>query len=316
MPVPMRPASEDDAPAVTAIINHGYPEPATIEQVRERIRASLTDGQRGARLVATDATGAVIAYGHALRDDWMEPGLYWVNIAVTPAARRHGAGSDLFAALREWSVEHGATAFRGEARDAMPEGRAFAERHGFQVDRHIFESTLDLATFDEAPFTPTLEAARAAGLRFLTMADAGDTLDARRALWDLERTVARDIPGGSESSMRPFETFAREFFEDAGYHPAYQFIAAAGDAWIGLALTDVLPGGAGLYNRVTGVLPTWRGRGVATALKLLAIRAARARGATYLRTNNDAENAPMLAVNRALGYHPEPGYYRMRATLG
>ena len=59
----------------------------------------------------------------------------------------------------------------------------------------------------------------------------------------------------------------------------------------------------------------WRGRGIALALKLLAIRAARRYGARYLRTNNDSENAPMLAVNRKLGYQPAPGYYRMSARL-
>ncbi|HEY7850574.1 MAG TPA: hypothetical protein VIC27_10950, partial [Ktedonobacterales bacterium] len=33
------------------------------------------------------------------------------------------------------------------------------------------------------------------------------------------------------------------------------------------------------------------------------------------RTNNDSQNAPMLAVNRKLGYQPQPGFYRMRAQL-
>ncbi|HKV82923.1 MAG TPA: hypothetical protein VJN88_00100, partial [Ktedonobacterales bacterium] len=59
-----------------------------------------------------------------------------------------------------------------------------------------------------------------------------------------------------------------------------------------------------------------RGRGIATALKVLAIRAARARDAAMIRTNNDSQNAPMLAINRALGYQPEPGYYRMLRRSG
>jgi len=57
--------------------------------------------------------------------------------------------------------------------------------------------------------------------------------------------------------------------------------------------------------------PAWRGRGIALALKLLAIACARRYGVTYISTNNDSENAPMLAINRTLGYQPEPGYYRM-----
>lgn len=181
------------------------------------------------------------------------------------------------------------------------------------MERHIFESTLALATFNDAPFRPVLDAAHAAGLRFLTMADAGVTPDTCRALYELERTVACDIPGGSESSLRPFVAFLTRICDAPGYRPELQFIAADGDAWIGLALTELLPETNALYNTVTGVLPGWRGRGVALALKLLAIRAAIPRGVAYLRTNNDAENAPMLAINRKLGYRPEPGYYRMRA---
>lgn len=49
------------------------------------------------------------------------------------------------------------------ARDDAPDALHFAERRGFQVDRHIFESTLDLAAFDERLFVAALERARAAG---------------------------------------------------------------------------------------------------------------------------------------------------------
>jgi hypothetical protein len=54
---------------------------------------------------------------------------------------------------------------------------------------------------------------------------------------------------------------------------------------------------------------------VAQALKLLAIRCARRYGAVYIRTHNDSENAPMLAINRKLGYQPQPGLYRYTLDL-
>jgi GNAT superfamily N-acetyltransferase len=58
---------------------------------------------------------------------------------------------------------------------------------------------------------------------------------------------------------------------------------------------------------ITGVDRPYRGRGLALALKLRTIRLARRYGAAYIRTHNDSENAPMLALNRKLGYQPEPG---------
>jgi len=65
----------------------------------------------------------------------------------------------------------------------------------------------------------------------------------------------------------------------------------------------------------TGVLKEYRGRKIALALKLLAIRFARACGATYIRTNNDSQNAPILAINEKLGYKPQQGLFRCLKEL-
>jgi hypothetical protein len=67
-----------------------------------------------------------------------------------------------------------------------------------------------------------------------------------------------------------------------------------------------------MVNMITGVDRTYRGRKIAKALKLLTIRYAKAYGATAIRTNNDSENGTMLAINRKLGYRPQPGLYKLR----
>jgi len=56
----------------------------------------------------------------------------------------------------------------------------------------------------------------------------------------------------------------------------------------------------------TGVARAYRGRRIATALKVRAIRAARRRGVPMLETENHADNHPMLAINRKLGYQFGP----------
>jgi hypothetical protein len=52
--------------------------------------------------------------------------------------------------------------------------------------------------------------------------------------------------------------------------------------WVGLARLDPTEATEAMYNAITGVLPAYRGRGIALALKLLAIRAA-PWGAVYAR---------------------------------
>lgn len=313
--VTCRPVELEDAAHAAALLNLEAPEPITAEQMRERLEKTPPGDSNVRRVLAETDEGEAAGYGQLVRHSWMEPGLCWMHVTVDPAARRQGVGTQVHAHLLAFAVAHGARLLRGEVRDHLSGSLAFARSVGFEIERHIFESTLDLTTFEEAPFAGVVESVRAGGIRFFTMADVGDTPEARRRLWELERTVARDVPGGSEASVRPFESFLSETCETPRYRPDAEQLAADGDAWVGCARTEYEVGGNFMYNGITGVLPAYRGRKIALALKLLALRTARTYGVRYLRTNNDSENAPMLAVNRKLGYQREPGYFRMRAEL-
>lgn len=311
MPFSLRLLIPEDAPCVAEIINRDQSQTASVEEVRERIAGPTLPGRVILRLGAEDETGALIGYGHAIRDAHLEPGLFYLHVAIAPGARRQGAGTQIHGAVRVFASEHGATWLRAEVSDTLPEGLAFGQAMGYTIERHIFESTLQVAQFDERPFLASLEAMDAAGVRFFSLADVGDAREARERLWSLERTVALDVPGGSEASSRPFEIWERQVVESGHYLAEGELVAAHGDEWIGMAALLDYPESGVMYHGITGVLPAFRGKGLATALKLLAIRLARARGVKMLRTNNDAENAPMLAINRKLGYQPEPGYYRL-----
>lgn len=186
----------------------------------------------------------------------------------------------------------------------------FAQRHGFSVSRHLFASTLAVDAFDEAPFQNVFE--RAAGIQFRTVADFGDTREARERLWAINRTVSLGIPG-REQTFATVDDYIRRYCEVDSYRPDAHLIAVDGDRWVGLCALQ--PKGDILVNRITGVDPEYRGRSIATALKLLAIRYARGHGFGTLHTYNDAENAPMLAINRKLGYKPEPGTYLLQRDL-
>ncbi|HLJ81701.1 MAG TPA: GNAT family N-acetyltransferase, partial [Ktedonobacterales bacterium] len=170
---------------------------------------------------------------------------------------------------------------------------------------------LDLVAFDEAPFAAKLAGAEAAGLRFVSLAELGDTDEVRCKLHALNEKTVLDIPGYEDRASRPYEVFAKQVFDASWFRAEGQIVALDGEMWIGLAAVGIFPETHSAYNMFTGVAPAWRGRGIAQALKLLGIRFARRDGATHIRTNNDSENAPMLAINHTLGYQPEPGCYIM-----
>jgi GNAT superfamily N-acetyltransferase len=308
--VTLRPERDEDYARVAGLLSIGYAEPVDAEQVREW-REHEPEGRIGYHVVAEDAAGNVTGCAHALHDTWNVPGLFWLHVAVDQTARGQGFGTRLYADVARFAREHGATAFRAEARDALPEGLRFAERQGFAVERHIFESTLDLTAFDETPLLHALDAAQNSGIRFCSLADLGDDEEARHRLHALNEALVLDIPG-RDPTARPFDAFAKQVFAAAWYRPDGQIVAADGGTWVGVSAVGIFPETRSAYNMMTGVVPAYRGQGIALALKLLALRCARRYGAEYIRTNNDSENTPMLAVNRRLGYQPESGYRVLR----
>lgn len=311
MTITLRELTPADDARRAELLNLATAEPVTAANLADWRRSE--DPRRITyRVGAEEDDGQLVGMAHALRDPWLDAGSFWLHVVVDPAVRRHGVGSALFGAVRDFARARGATRYHAEARDTLPEALEFAQRHGFAVERHIFESTLDLASFDETRFMGTVERVEASDIHFFTLADVGDTEEARRKAWEVERRVCQDIPGGSEGATRPFDAFVKQVCEAAWYRPDAQFVAADGERWIGLsALGYYEQPQPMMYQMITGVDRAYRGRGIALALKLLGVRCARRHGAPYIRTNNDSENAPILAVNRTLGFQPEPGYYRL-----
>jgi predicted GNAT superfamily acetyltransferase len=105
------------------------------------------------------------------------------------------------------------------------------------------------------------------------------------------------------------------FNTNSWFRPDGQILAADGDKYVGLSAVGYFKDSNSAYNLMTGVMPEYRGRKIALALKLLSIRAAKSWGVDTIRTNNDSQNAPMLAINHKLGYVPQPGIFRMTRTL-
>jgi len=80
-------------------------------------------------------------------------------------------------------------------------------------------------------------------------------------------------------------------------------LAVTGDELVGLCQVSQRPGVVWAFVEMTGVQQDWRTRGLATGLKLAAIKAARTWGATHLRTVHHPNNNAIITANRKLGFH-------------
>ncbi|WP_454051703.1 GNAT family N-acetyltransferase [Cellulomonas sp. Marseille-Q8402] len=120
--------------------------------------------------------------------------------------------------------------------------------------------------------------------------------DDRDAVLALDAATAGDYPGGVATAHTPLDA------ERATVGPGrcgVGFVTGAGEI-VAMTFVDLdLPHAEVDF---TVVAPTHRGLGIATAVKAASVLGLLDRGVTTVRTGGSAENAAILAANRAVGF--------------
>ena len=207
-----------------------------------------------------------------------------------------------------------ARAVRAQAREARPGGIAFLEHRGFREIGREWQGRLTVAAVPAAALAPSAPAAvRVArqGIALTTLAAererAPDRARLLRALDALEAECEAGVPRNGPPPARAPGTFARRLAADPLLLPDGYFLAKDGARYVGLSSLSRADYSPAVFKQgLTGVLRAYRGRGIATALKLETVRYARAHGYAEIRTWNAAGNAPMLRINDALGFRKDP----------
>ncbi|MDR7420303.1 MAG: GNAT family N-acetyltransferase [Armatimonadota bacterium] len=314
----VRPATDADLPQVLDIGRAVFPDfQETPEEYREFEARLGVGGYTNVHTVAETESGLVVGHCrfHHMPGQF-RPTRYHVAIFVRPDWQGRGVGRALYAhALTDLSAR-GARELQSFARETMPEAVAFLERRGFRATMRTWETRLDLARFDPAPFARYLDRAREAGVTVTTLANerAHDTGALRRA-YALHNAVLADIPSPIPFTPPSFEHFLKSRVESVRALLDAYFLAKVGDEYVGEANVERPAIGAHLVHNVTGVLPAYRGRGIAMALKLATIAYGRARGYAEIRTWNDSRNTGMLAINDRLGFVRQPAWLTFEAVL-
>ena len=253
--------------------------------------------------------GTILGFSEAIRFPGSDPGQFHLTIVVDPASRKRGVGHQLYEDALSFCGSQGARRISARVREDCAEGLHFLTRRGFSEKHFSCEMALDLAAFDDAPFGDIEQRMAEIGIRLTCMAELGDTPEARRALFTINNTTGREIPGESSDPWESYEEFVETVCQQSWYDPAGQLVAQVEKTgeFAGMCAIALYKNRRTAYNLHTGVYYSFRGQGIALAMKVAGIRYARACGALSLWTNNKPINAPMLAVNRKLGFRQKPG---------
>jgi GNAT superfamily N-acetyltransferase len=319
VPVQVRPFRDADYPRYVEIANAAYPEfPNSEAEVRQADAAWDHARFLKRRYVAEDGEGRLVGGGaiHHLPEQF-HPDRYGLDVMVPPASRRQGIGSALYARLMAELAERGAVAVRAEAKASMPDGVDFLRHRGFVEVQRAWESRLDVAAFDPAPFAGAEERAAGHGIAFSTLAaERARDPEALSKAYDLHLACNRDVPEVDPVTDVPYEHFLGHEVEGPGALPDGYLLALDGDRYVAqstLFASEEDP--ALLYQGLTGVRREYRGQGIAMALKLRTVAYARAHGKREIRTWNNTLNRPMLRINEAMGFQKQPVWVVLQKDL-
>jgi mycothiol synthase len=233
----------------------------------------------------------------------------WGNIAVLPDHRRKGAGTALLATIAEVARLAGKPMLIGRTAGDRLEAIEFLEHRGFVEYERMKAVRLDLAGIEPPAIDPP------SGIDITSLAARPELVE---GVYGVAVEALPDIPG--EGPMAPgslAEFRVRDVDRDVV--PAGGFaiaVDAPSGRVIGYANLLLVPGNDTVaWHGMTAVARAWRGRGVASALKRATIAWAAANGIEALETANDTDNAPMRAVNLALGYRPLPDEIYFRGSV-
>ncbi len=303
---------ETDLPDIVRITNPYEDAPVTVDQRRKGYQYS-PPGRIQRRLVSVDEKDTVTGNAGYVHEAHSPEGHFTTWVIVDPDYRRQGIGAALWDYLWKDLQEKGATRLDSDVHDTDAQSLVFAQKRGFTIDQHISSYELDLTTFNEAQYLPDIAALEKTGIRFCSLADFPDTSETRHKLYDLNSSDM--LENANTRNPWTYSIFEEFVLQAPWFRREGQRLAVDGDQWIGMAAVGLYPETHSAYNEYTGVLRPYRRRKIATSLKVLAALYARKEGAQKLVTDSNLRNAPILAINRKMGYKVQPGKYTLVCEL-
>lgn len=302
----------EDAPALLEISNTWQTPPMTLAQFLER-EDQRAENEIPLERFVLEANGVIRGYAQVIPHGFVPPRWAGAGVMVHPDQRQQGYGQILWQELEQRLSRHSLEGLESYIRDDEPVSRAWVEARGFEYYANRFASVLNLETFDETRFAGHLERVQATRIEIRSFAEILRTeSDWDKVLEFVADSLARtpDLEGNPRWSLPQVAHYVRDESET---NAARVFLAIDAGIWVGISVLTLDRGQT--YNFITAVNPSHRGLGIALALKLEAIKTAKALGYTKMSTNNLSVNAPMLEVNKKLGFENLPGRWLMRLKL-
>lgn len=283
----IRAARPADAVGIAAVWAAAMPQ---LVKTAKGVEAELRASRSRVVLIAVEGD-AVVGYGNVyLPAPGAEAPRARITVQVPPADRNRGIGSALAEAISAKAEEVGARSLLIVVSDDEA-SKGFATHRGFTLARPLSHACAELAQSPEPAAVPD-------DLHLIDYESADP-----RKLWEATAAVADGDPSGL-SHAPAYDDWLATDWNHPDLRRDLSIAVLHGDEVVSFVTTTADPERGVIWSNLTGTVPAYRGRGLAKVVKSAALARSRDAGFTQAFTGNDADNQPMLAVNRWLGYRP------------
>jgi GNAT superfamily N-acetyltransferase len=304
MPIREFEHTDPDYEALAHVINTVWPERAyTVSDLKGE------DNERPPTLIhhrfMAEMDGRVVGCGaFANEGKFYHPQRFWMSLDVLPDARQQGIGTRLYDhMLAMLQSTYHATELHTATLESRADSLRFLNNRGFQESQRDPMSRLEVANFDPARFRGLDAQIAAAGIEIKVLSDLiREDANVLHKVYELHQALVNDVPEPAEHTKADFELWLDGYSSNNPYFIAdANFMAVHGTNLIGLSSLWGKLSDDTLYAGLTGVLPPYRQKGIATALKLRAAAYAQAQNTRLIMTSNNSQN-PMYRLNLSLGF--------------
>jgi len=260
----------------------------------------------------------IVGFGELINvPDMYHPRKFMAGILVDPEQQCRGVGRAIYTRVEEELSSRNAILAWTMAKEDLPRRIEFFQRRGFSERTRNWESRLDLSTADTTPFHGYIEKALKDGITFTTLAEEqSHGQDSLRKIHELVQLIQADMPREAEFTPLSYDDWDTYSLKNPQLLRDGYFLAKDGSNFVGMSDVHRIDSEHGVLNQDdTGVIREYRGRGIATSLKLKVIDFGKKNGYGTIKTWNDSGNASMLAINNKLGFRRQVGWILMEKVL-
>ncbi len=286
----------------------------TVEDLHHWDRAHKPINFSG-RLVAVTPSNEIVgtaSYGQSAPE--ADPQRFNIWLFVLPAFQGHGIGNSLYGRILAELAPHTPRLLETGVRSDLLRATRFLQERQFAEVMRECETHIDLITFNPDKFVEDVKRVEAEGISIKRLTELVDDPERDHKLYELHQQ-RRAIGMEQGEPLPPFAEWQVHFWQRPRLLPNGFCIASAEGQYIGQsnALSSGVP--AEIEYGYTGVLPAYRNRGIARAMKVYVLQWAKAQGYTLARSYSDSRNESMIRVNLHLGAIIQPPVLWMHKIL-